>query len=720
MLTEKQKNWLVACLIIIIGSVIYANSLDVPFLFDDADNIQNPNLRIEKLDYGEFKEALGGGTLKSRPVSNFSFALNYYFGGYKVQGYHLVNIFIHISAAIILFHLVRLTLSFSPNSAYRHKNSVALFTALLWLTHPLATQSVTYVVQRMNSMAAMFYLLALLLYVLGRREQLGYSGRATNNLTILWYFIACGISGALAMGSKEIAATLPIVIFLYEWFFIQDLSFAWLKKRAFWILGVFGLILVVLYIYTDGHILQRTLFSGSRRDFTTWERVLTQFRVVVHYIGLMAFPHPSRLVFDYNIPFSTSFFSPITTLFSFLFLGGLFSAAVALAKRERLISFCILWFFINLAIESSIIGLELVFEHRTYLPSMFIVLLFPALLYRFGRQFLLKAGLLAGLVCLFSVWTVERNQIWQDPETFWRDSISKHPGKARAYNNLGVALYNAGEYEEAGEKFIHASILLPWFPEAYSNLGMAYYRQNRIAEAEKYLQKAVSQRKHYVEANLNLAALYKDQGKYDAALELYRVLHTRFPDYSVLNKEMGQTLLRMGEAKQSLVYLEKAYKKLPKDISLLLDRGEAFMRSGRLDEAIASYREVVEAGDSYPAVHYNLGMLLNAKGQQEEALQHYKKAEMRQSTNVPVSYNLGNLYLRLGDLDEAELSYMKIIEESVVVADAYNNLGLVYIRKGELDKALLSFQAALRINPAHPMADGNMNTVRQQLETAVE
>lgn len=721
MITEKQKAWLVTCLIIVIGSVIYANSLDVPFHFDDADNIKNPNLRIEKLDYGEFQDALTGGTLKSRPVSNFSFALNYYFGGYKVQGYHLVNIFIHICAAIILFHFVRLTLSFSPNSIYRHKNSVALFTALLWLTHPLATQSVTYIVQRMNSMAAMFYLLALLLYVLGRREQLAsVAGRSCNKLTIIFYFIASGIGGALAMGSKEIAATLPIVIFLYEWFFIQDLSLAWLKKRAFWILGVVGLILVVLYIYTDGHILQRTLFSGSRREFTTWERVLTQFRVVVHYIGLMVFPHPSRLVLDYNIPFSTSFFSPITTLYAFFFLGGLFSTALAFAKRERLISFSILWFFINLAIESSIIGLELAFEHRTYLPSIFLILLLVALAYRLVRHTVSITVLLILVTSLFSYWTVERNKVWQTSLALWADSVSKYPTKARPHSNLGLALMKTGDLKRAEEQFKLALAMNENRPIPHYNLATLYMRQGKKQQAEYHYIEAIRYKADYSAARFHFGILLREKGQYAEAASQFDQALKNDPDNRTIIKNLGNALLRSGHPDKALPWLEKARSHGSDDSEVLLDIGESLTLLGRFDEAVSVYREILEKDRGQFAAHYNLAILLKQSGLEQEALSHYKEADRLMRYPVALKYDLGNLFFRLGELSEAEKTYKEFLETVPTVAMTYNNLGLVLVNQGRFQEAIRHFQAALKIAPSFQVAAVNMQRAMEQLEEIKE
>lgn len=227
----NKKTLLALLSIIILGAVVYSNTLNVPFIFDDTKNIKNPALRIEQGSVDEMVAALSEGTLSTRPVTNLSFALNYFIGGYRVQGYHLVNIAIHLLSGVFLYFFIRATLRLPVNkSKYGSFSAIPLLATLLWVAHPLATQSVTYVVQRMNSMAAMFYILSLLFYITARNRQVAATGRWPDRSSLLLFFLAV-FSGVLAIGSKEIAVTLPLLIFVYEWFFFQDLSWGWLKKE---------------------------------------------------------------------------------------------------------------------------------------------------------------------------------------------------------------------------------------------------------------------------------------------------------------------------------------------------------------------------------------------------------------------------------------------------------------------------------------------------------
>ena len=225
-----RKNWLVHLLFALLGFTIYVNSLEVPFLFDDERNIQHSSLQLNEFSIENIIKSGTKGELTTRPVSNLSFALNYWLSGNDLKSYHLLNILIHILSGIILFHLFFLTLTLpSLNTATNTARIISFFSALLWLVNPIHTQSITYLVQRMNSMATMFYLLSMICYVMGRRIMIGTTlserkkKKAENreNQRAWYWFGGCFFTGLLAIGSKEIAVTLPCFILLYEWYFLQ-------------------------------------------------------------------------------------------------------------------------------------------------------------------------------------------------------------------------------------------------------------------------------------------------------------------------------------------------------------------------------------------------------------------------------------------------------------------------------------------------------------------
>jgi len=410
----------------IITSILYSNTLQGEFLFDDLRLIlHNPQIKISDLSL----DSLINAASTTRPVAMLSFALNHYFHQDNVTGYHIINIIIHFLTGIFLYFFIKATLEL-PSLREKYQNMVwfPFVTASLWLVNPIHTQSVSYIIQRMNSMSGMFYILAMLLYSKARTS---FSQTGQNLL-----FIFCGISFLLALGSKEIAATLPFFIFLYEWYFFQNLNKNWFKNFLIWV-GIFCLLLIILYFTVPTLFPTGIISSGYNvYDFTLPQRLLTEFRVVLLYISLIFFPHPSRLNLDYDFPLSYSLLNPSTTLIAISICIASVILAIYLAKRESLISFCILWFFGNLAIESSIIPLDLVFEHRTYLPSMLLTLLAALLISSYISRKSILIGVFILLLSCFSIWTIQRNNVWENALSLHMDAAQKSPKKARPFYNV--------------------------------------------------------------------------------------------------------------------------------------------------------------------------------------------------------------------------------------------------------------------------------------------
>lgn len=505
---------------------VYLPSINGPFLFDDKTNIlYSLAVRMTEFSLPALQKVIADGFLASRPVANISFALNYLIHQYSVMGYHVVNILLHVATAFLLYLLFQVTLLLISRSAGKKTPTILLplTAALIWLVHPLQSQSVAYIVQRMNSLAAMFYLLTMLLYVYGR-----LAGCRRNRVV---FFSGSLLTALLAVGSKEMAATLPCFIFLYEWYFFQDLSGEWLKKRLPYLAIVIVAFMVLALFFLDGNPFGYILSSYRIRDFTLGQRVLTELRVVVFYLGQLLWPHPSRLSLEHDISLSYSLFAPMTTIFAAFFLAAMAGAASWLARRERLLSFAILWYLGNMLVESSVIGLELIFEHRNYLPSMFLVLLIVTLFDRFFRQNWAKMAIACLVMLLFSLWTYERSTVWADEETLRRDCVAKAPAKYRARANLGNTLYSKGKYNAAITVYYQALQIYAEDPAAYrrrsifsvhTNLGNALSSIGRYVEATDIYYQGLRFYPGDAKAYLGLGHTTFLQGKYDAAIFNYR------------------------------------------------------------------------------------------------------------------------------------------------------------------------------------------------------
>lgn len=332
---------------------------------------------------------------------------------------------------------------------------------------------------------------------------------------------------------------LPFFIFLYELYFFQEVSLKWLKRNSIYFLCLLFIIIFIALVFLGGHPIKSILSGYSHREFTLWQRVLTEFRVVNYYISLIIFPHPIRLNLLHDIPISKSFIDPVTTLLSFMAISGLMIAAIWLAKRERLLSFCILWFLGNLIIESSVIGAEIIFEHRLYLPSMFFILIFVSLVFRIGSSKWIGGILLCAVVIVFSIWTYQRNIVWSNDLLLWEDCVVKSPNKPRQHYNLGVVLARNGNLDKAIEHYRTALNFKPDYVEAYYNLGNALARKGEGEAAIYNYRKALQFNPDFFKSYYNIAKILYGQGKINEAIHNYQKVLT-------INSENPQTLYNLS------------------------------------------------------------------------------------------------------------------------------------------------------------------------------
>jgi hypothetical protein len=382
--------------IIILGIIIYSNTFDASWHFDDHTAIVE-NYGIRDLR----KTALNIGA--SRWIGFTSLALNYHSGKLDVFGYHLVNTCIHLISAILVYFLVLLTFKtpyLKETKISHYKASLSLASALIFVAHPIQTQAVTYIVQRFTSLATLFYLLSLVLFVKARLQNLG--GKRFYSPSHLACYLGSVLAAFLAMKTKEITITLPAIILLYEFCFFTP-SLRLLVKKLLYLtpllltffiipfsrygIGLFGIsggtfIGIAEVGDVIGDATQETT-AISRTDY-----LLTQFNVIVTYIRLLFFPVNQNLDYDYPIS-RTPFEFP--TFFSFLFLASIVVFGIFMFKRSRLISFGIFWFFITLSVESSIIPIrDVIFEHRVYLPSVGFVIFLTVVIYQMMEQIKIK------------------------------------------------------------------------------------------------------------------------------------------------------------------------------------------------------------------------------------------------------------------------------------------------------------------------------------------
>ncbi|MHB8883207.1 MAG: tetratricopeptide repeat protein [Thermodesulfovibrionales bacterium] len=461
-----NKAWLpVLILYAAVGFLIYSNVLaEGIFVYDDFEYIvDNPLLQ----DLCYYKDLAG-----LRPVGYLSFAFNHALSGFRPYGYHLFNIIIHISNALLVFLFVSLTLKIlrQGEAGQLPWDSLAAFSSgLIFLVHPVETQAVSYVTQRFTSLAAFFYLAAVVSY-LGARWRIERSPGLF--ISYLLYGLSV-LSCILAMKTKEISFTAPFMLLAFEYLLFTGSIFS--GRRYFFLIPFVATLVIIplsllgpefwLTGYGRGvdEITRRDkLFDLYRRS--TGEYLLTQFRVIVIYLRLLLLPIQQQAV--YALRASHSLFEP-KVLASLTLLLSLAGAAVVNWRRSfradpvhapayRLISIGILWFFVTLSVESSIIPIkDVIFEHRIYLPSAGFIaafsMLFVLAIQRAGqieKSRIVAVVALLALIVPLSLATYTRNKVWTDEVIFW-DDIVKKTGKAIGYNNRGNAYVQKGQLDLA-------------------------------------------------------------------------------------------------------------------------------------------------------------------------------------------------------------------------------------------------------------------------------
>lgn len=608
--SDARKERLLFLLAALVVVVIYTKSLTGPFVFDDRPHIpENPYIRLTDLSYDDLKEVIQKSRVPARPVAYVTLALNYYFNRYNVVGYHVVNILIHIICGFFLYLLLKSTLGLSAlRNRYPYNRWIPLLSAVLWMLHPIQTQSVSYIIQRMNSMAAMFYVLSLLLYVRFRLT----SRKRTKGFLLGGSILA----GLLSLGTKEIAVTLPFFIFLYEWFFFQNLSGQWLNRRVPVLAAIGAFVMVLAFIYLGSNPLDGVIRGYDAREFTLNQRLLTQLRVVVFYISLLLWPQPHRLNLAHDFSLSTSLFQPPTTVVSLLIIAGLLFAAIFFAKRYPLFSFCTLWFFGNLIVESSVIALELVFEHRTYLPSMLAIFLVVVGVFRLIRSPRLAIGLLCVAATVASVWTYQRNAVWADDVTLWRDCVKKSPRKARAYTNLASALVRRGNLKEAVALYQTALNIEPQNAEPHFNLGIIWAKSGKLAKGLRHFQKAVEIEPHNFKAQNNLGAALLASGRREEAITHLQTALELNSDYPEAHNNLGQAMQLQGNTAAAIAHFKEALRLNPDYAKAHLNLGVVFRQTEQFQLAKHHFEEALRLRPGYEAAQHNLDEILSMPDQQ--------------------------------------------------------------------------------------------------------
>jgi tetratricopeptide (TPR) repeat protein len=659
-----SRPFVVVPLLLFLIVISYANTLYSPFVLDDMHSfVEEPNVYVRDFSYDSFSKLSSTVFGKARLIPLITFSINHYMAKGQMPIYHITNIGIHLLTTLVVYWFITILLRTPVGASALRGIPVAYFSffiAALWALNPVQTNAVTYIVQRMTSISAFFYIASVTFYVQGRLA-------APIKLRILLYaFSACMALGGFL--SKENSYMLPAAILLVEWIFISPGIFVKFLKRMKWYHWVGILLLMLAFMPLMEHRWTSILNTGNFRPFSLGERLLTEARVVVYYITLLALPLPGRMNFDYDFSLSFSIFSPPTTFLSLILLGLLLLWSFRKRRQYPLIAFGVLWYFLNLLIESTFIPLELVFEHRLYLPSVGFYIACLSALDLFVAYIKTKRSsreveqifilVMVIVVSFLSIGTSVRNNVWRDSYALYSDSAQKSPNKPRAHLNLGVAMGRDTNLERESIKVFEKVIELgkpkkERYLQAVNNIIVANVNlgefEEAITQGEKYLEEAPGYARgfDYPRLMYNLAYAYNKTSQYSEAMQAL------VSGFTKERRRMNGYIVASMAATLSVAYDDEVYRK---KLELTEEEGNKHLSVQlRMARLLSDLRDYQKANDFIGEVlgthpEHELANELN-KTIQNQLLKNRKQEELMHVSNHP-PYKASMIYKRSLDLSD--------------------------------------------------------------------
>jgi tetratricopeptide (TPR) repeat protein len=767
---KRVLPYLLTTLIVLMIVSSYSNTFTSPPYLDDFHSfVYEKALHLNSVSISSLLSLYHTKFGWTRFLPVITLALNISLGQSKLIYFHAVNLLIHLSTFFAVFWLVSLIVAATKNRneekpIYETSGYFALCVAAIWALSPVQTSSVTYLVQRMASMQALFFTLSTACFIKARLPSCERTYKAS-----IFYFL-CALSALCAFLSKENSATLPVALIMIDiWFFDCALvKKAWglIRKTGWKVRMVAVSVLVSSSFIAVTAVWPKILTGYAHRDFNLVERLLTEGRVVVWYMSILLWPVPSRLSMVHDFRISNSLFSPFSTLPALIVVGALIFFALKFRKRFPIITFGTVWFFLNLVIESTIIPLELVFEHRLYLPSVGFYLSVVAIFMIFLRkaanrisetEFTKAACSFLFIVasCL-AIFTFIRNDVWEDKVSIHYDAVKKTPDSSRANADLANTLCDVGRYEEAlkyGEKALELSrdgredSAL-----AMNAIIMALKKLGRTDEAIKRGEQFVEEKANSVDANaiphicLNIAqiclSLKEPEGAYKWALKALDYVH--LTDDSFYKKSLVEIVLlsalwefgslgtdltpcglgdlndlplalqaaaifrKLGDEGYAREIIEREYMKNPNDPHVL----SAFENIRKMDAQNIAQKEKWNSFQKYvrdPFSRFNFDMAVAYLVQEKQLPEFFRKiGERRLDEALEISPGsrdarlLKGWYLyNTGDADHAVETARKALDGDPENSNTWLALGFFLAKAGDNDGAVAAFEKVIELYPGY-------------------
>ena len=645
-----MMRFLKLILLIAIPVIVYANSLQNTFVYDDVFTITD-NYFIR--NWGNFPHLFTSEYFKSsgeatyRPVVTLSYFIDYSIWHLNPLGFHLTNVLLHTTSVLLVYFLL---------TAFVKDKVVPFLTGVLFALHPILTEAVNGISYREDILAVIFFLCSIFSYIQSNRHPNKYA--FLYPISLLSYLIA--------LFSKEMAITLPFIILLFDWVFNCS---ATIKKNAikyylgFILVSIFYLSIRFIWLYNP---VEKQIVHPDNSFLTS---IFTMPKIFCAYIKLLFFP--ISLNADYIITHTKNPMA-VTFIVSIAFLSVIGIITYRFYYYSKSLFFLSLWFYITLLPTTNIVPIaNIMAERYLYLPSIgfFAILAYiPIKIWRrlcllisekdlYKKSFaneiinftiykpvLITTSLLILILTIpYSISTIKRNMVWINPLVFWSKTIELSPRSSRAHNNLGMIYNNIGKLDLAIREF-QTAVFIESDPEFHHNLGMAYQKKGM---------------------------------KVEALQEYNRVLAVN-PNSSFTYNNIGNILIDYG----------------------------------RIDEGISKFKEALRLKPNYYDAHFNLGLAYYKKKLFDDSINEFKLAIHYEPDRAKAHHCLGIVYANKDMLDKAIVEMEEAIRLKPDYAEAYKNLGIIYMKyKKNTEKALYYFNEFLKLDPSNKDAGTIKKTI---------
>jgi len=618
---REWASWILGLVLALAIFLVYSNSFNGPFQYDDFNDVlDNPSIR----HLWPLKDVffIPGNGFVTRPVANLTFAINFATGGLKPLHYHITNLTIHICASLAFLGVLRRTLSL-PTLKERFSgqtSTLSIIVAVCWSLHPLLTESVAYITQRYESLMGLFVFLTFYCLL-----------RTVDSPSSLKWGALASLSCLLALGSKEVAVSVPILVLLFDRTFMAG-SFrrAWQERRSLYI----GLALAWIgFVYMQLHSGQRS-FAGFGLAMPWWRYALNQPAVILHYLRLAVWPHP--LNFDYFWPVAKKWYELLP---GFMVIGSLLILTVWAMIRKPKVAFLSIFFFLILAPTSSVMPiLDLAVEHRMYLPLAPVVVCIVLMIrYVFGPnrvdQFIkpqvkriIALIVVASSISALAAMTYLRNEDYQDPIDLWRDAVAKSPNNPRAHHNYAFFLSQGGYIDEAYRQYNIAITQAPGTAIFQSNYGVFLGKIGQFSESIKHLRIAVqlepNDYKHYV----NLGGTFFARGSYDNSVICYEEATQINPKAAIPYSALATVMWVKNETSKAQVLIKKAISIEPHNSEFRFKLGLILLTCRDLPGAHSAFQAAIHLDANPETMASIVGWAYHDSGMDQDAVSNLHQA----------------------------------------------------------------------------------------------